>query len=193
MTFMRILVKIIIVGVLICLACVCLEAQQFDLKMHSEVKTLDYNKDWFVVQRIGSEDECCNSRRLLGEIVEFSLDSMQLKVVQFETVRTDSEKSYHSKVKFNTKKEFPIYTIAKSDIKNIQEQKSKLKRVFNITGGVLLFTSVATAIHALIVDDDDRKALFLSSGIQLGASIALISFGSSKNKKYSIGENAWRF
>lgn len=186
-------VETIIVGLLICMITIGINAQQFDLIKHGEIKTLDYDKDWYVVQNLGNEDECCNSRRLLGEIIKLSQDSMQLQVVEFNTQRNDSEKVYMSKVIFNTKQEFPIYTIAKSDIKYIQEKGSKLTKVLSMSGGVLLLTSVATAIHALIVEGDDRKALFLSAGIQLGASISLITIGKSKKEKYTIDENAWQF
>ncbi len=175
------------------LGSVHLYAQQFELKKDGKVAQLDLKSDWYVVQKLGNDDECCNSRRFLGEIVNVTQDSVQLEAKQFETKRTDSEKSYLSKVKFNTKAEFPIYTISKSDIKNIQEKGSGLKKVFIGAGGILIFTSVATAIHALIVDDDDRKALLLSAGIQLGASIALISIGNTGKEKYRISEDAWQF
>lgn len=190
---MRMFVKTVIVGVLICFANVCLEAQQFELNRHGEVRQLDYNKDWYVVQRLGSEDECCNSRRYLGQIFELSQDSIHIKIRQFESRNVDEEKFYYSKMQFNKKKEFPIYKIAKADLKDIQEKQSSLNKVFTVVGVVLLFTSAATAIHAMIVDDDDRKALFLSAGIQIGASIALISIGNIKKEKYIIHENAWQF
>lgn len=181
------------VGVLICLASVCIEAQQFELTKHGEVKTLDYDSDWYVVQKLGNEDECCHSSRYFGKIAELTQDSMRLTVEQFETRKRDDDRSYLSKVKYNPQKEFPIYTIAKSDIKNIQEKGSRLKEVFVISGGILLVASVATAIHLLIVDGDDRKALLASAGIQLGTSILLISIGNSKKDKYIIHENVWQF
>ena len=187
------LVKTVKVGLLICLASVCLEAQQFELTKHGEVKTLDYDSEWYVVQRLGSEDECCHSNRYFGRMVDLTQDSMQFTVEQIETRKRDDDKSYYSIVKFNTQNEFPIYAIAKSDIKNIQEKRSNLNKAFTVIGGVLLVTSAATALHGMIVDDDDRNALFLSAGIQLGTSIALISIGNIKKEKFIIHENAWQF
>lgn len=171
-----------------------LYAQQFEIKNADQTKKkLDYNADWYVVQRLGIEDECCNSRRYLGNFVEVSKDSIQLRVKEFEARNVDGEKSYYSKIKFNTKKEYPVYTLAISDLKNLQEKESEWKTVSQITGVTLLLTSVATAIHALVVDGDDRKALFISSGIQLGTSITLISIGASKNEKYKLQSDAWQF
>ena len=171
-----------------------LYAQQFEIRNADQTKKkLDYNADWYVVQRLGIEDECCNSRRYLGNFVEVSKDSIQLRVKEFEARNVDGEKSYYSKIKFNTKKEYPVYTLAISDLKNLQEKESEWKTVSQITGVTLLLTSVATAIHALVVDGDDRKALFISSGIQLGTSITLISIGASKNEKYKLQSDAWQF
>ncbi len=171
-----------------------LYAQQFEIRNADQTKIeLDYNADWYVVQRLGIEDECCNSRRYLGNFVEVSKDSIQLRVKEFEARNVDGEKSYYSKIKFNTKKEYPVYTLAITDLKNLQEKESEWKTVSQITGVTLLLTSVATAIHALVVDGDDRKALFISSGIQLGTSITLISIGASKNEKYKLQSDAWQF
>lgn len=183
------------VTIMVCLICFVsgnTNAQQFELMKHGEVKKLDFTSNWYIVQKLGNEDECCNSRRLFGHIIDLSSDSMEVQVKRLQTRRTDSEKSYSSNVKFNTKMDFPSYTIAKSDIMNMEEKKGKLNEVFSVSGGILLITTVATAISALLVDGDDRKALFLSAGIQLGASITLISIGRRK-KKYIINENNWQF
>ena len=93
-----------------------LYAQQFELRNADQTKKLDYNADWYIVQRIGIEEECCNSRRYLGNFVEVSKDSIQLIVKEFESRNVDDEKSYYSQVKFNTKKEYPVYTMAISDL-----------------------------------------------------------------------------
>lgn len=190
---MRMFVKTAIVGALICFTNVRIEAQQFELNWDAKIKTLDYNSDWYIVQNMGSEDECCNSRRLLGEIIDMTQDTMYIKAAQLETRRTDGDKSYNSTVKFNTKKEFPIYAIVKSDIKNIQKKENGFQEAMVISGGILFVTSLATAINALLVDGDDRRALFISSGIQLGAAISFSIIGSSMKKKYIIHENAWHF
>ena len=113
---MKMLMKLVIISVLICFTNVDVTAQQFELKSPKEVKLLDYSSDWYIVQKLGSENECCNSRRFLGELIGFSQDSIEMKVEQLETRRNDTDKSYHSIVKFNTKKEFPIYTLAKSRV-----------------------------------------------------------------------------
>lgn len=187
------LVMTVVVFVIMALYSIDINAQQLKIEKHGEVLFLNLDKDWYMVQRLGVEDECCNSRRYFGKINRISKDSIHLETRQFEGRSVDDEKSYYSKVKFNTKKEFPIYSIAKSDLKNIQPKGSKLKPVFMATGGVLLFTSVATAIHSLIVNKDDRNALLISAGIQIGASVALITLGKSKREKYIIHENAWQF
>lgn len=188
---MKSIVPCLLVTFSICMLSISLHAQQFELKNGDEVKTLDFNEDWYVVQRIGQEDECCNTRRYLGNIVKISEDSIQLSVKTFESMRADDEKSYYSEVKFNTKQEFPMYNLAKSDLKNIQQKQGAWKDVLGITGVALFFTSVGTAIHAFVVDD--RKALLISSAIQLGTSIALIGVGSAQKEKYKLQSDAWQF
>ena len=144
---------ILFLAVMICGNINLLNAQEFSLRKQDEIKTLDYYANWYIVQKMGDETECCNSRRYLGKIKSISNDSIEIEVSQLQTRRTDMDKSYLSTVKFSQLKEFPTYTIAKSDIKNIQEEKN-LTSIFNISGGILLFTSIATGIHGLIVNKE---------------------------------------
>lgn len=170
-----------------------LHAQHFELYKQGEVQKLKLDKDWYLVQNLGNEEECCHSRRMLGRITKMSQDSVYMSVGQLQTRRTDSEKSYLSTIMYNTTQDLPIYAIAKSDVKNVQEERSTFKNVLEFTGGVLLFTSVVTALNALLVDNEDRKTLLIASGIQLGASLTLIGIGATKTNKYKIHENAWQF
>lgn len=168
-------------------------AQQFELKSNDESKTFDYNSEWYVVQNIGKDVDCCNSRRYLGNFIDISEDTIRLSVKEMESRSVDDEKSYYSKVKFNRNIEFPIYSVAKSDLKIMYEKESRWKDVFGVTGAALLLTGAGTLVHAFIVDDDDRRALLISSGIQLATSITLISISVTKNNKYKIEEGAWSF
>lgn len=168
------------------------EAQELKIYNQSETKILDYNKSWYIVTKLGDDPECCNSRRMLGHLISESEDSIQLAVRQLQTRKTDSEKSYLSTIKYSKKNKFPVYTLSKGDIMNIEKKTSGFKEVLLGTGGLLFVTSLVTALHGFIVDGDDRKAVLLSSGIQFGASIALITIGTSK-EKYKIADNAWQF
>jgi len=185
--------KIILIALSILIAMGSTSAQLIEINRHGELKTLELDKDWYIVQQMGEKDDCCNSRRYLGKIVDHTQDSLLIEVSHFKTMKNDGTNVYKSQVIFNTKQDFPIYTIAKADLKYLQEKESKLSKVLTVSGGILLFTSAATAIHALIVEGDDRKALLLSSGIQIGASLGLISLGNRKKEKYVIHENAWQF
>lgn len=170
-----------------------LEAQEFVLRNGDNVELLDYNTDWYVVQRIGLDDECCNNRRYLGNFIAVAKDSIQLRVQEYESRRADDDKSYYANIKFNTQKELPVYTMAKADLLNIQEKEQNWKTVLGVTGVALLFTTVGTAIHGLIVDGDNRKALLISSTIQLATSITLISIAAPENEKYKLKSDAWQF
>lgn len=193
MIIMKIYMQIAIATMVLCFVSVTLNAQQFELIKQGKVKKLDYNTNWYVVHSLGNEDECCNSRRLLGKIVEMSEDSMHLQVTQLQTRRYDSEKSYNSTVLFKAKTDFPVYTIAKSDIKEIDKKGSKFSEGLKITAGLLMITSVATAVQGLVLGSDHRKALLVSAGIQLGTSIIFAVLGNSLDKEYKISKDAWHF
>jgi len=168
------------------------QAQGVKLYKQDKIRTLDDRKDYFVVSNIIDADKCCNSSRFLGKIVGVSVDSIQVSARQLETRRKEDDNGFYSKLSFNTKKELPIYSLAKNSITSFEKKPNKLKETLVVVGGILIFTSVATAIHAFVVDGDDRNALLISSGIQVGASLAFL-ITAAENPKYKIGDGAWNF
>ncbi len=167
-------------------------AQTIILYKSDNIVHLDSTATWLMLEKADLSTKCCNSKRVAGKIHNITKDSISIAMVRMQSSFKDEGRSIWSDEKY-TLENLPIHTMAKLDIRTIQEDYNRdFKKAMNYLGGALLLTGAATAIHSLIVESEDRTALLTSAGIQVGSSLLLLSIGRPK-KKFIIHEDSWQF
>lgn len=151
----------------------------------------------FSIAKLNNNEKtkCFDCRILTGKIELIMNDSLNLKLGTFmskqegENIRIEEQ--------FDSKPFSSDYTIAINEIIFLKRYKSmqekKLKSNLAVLGGLLVFTSTASALSGLIVKDkEDKNSVFLFAGIQLG--IGLTSLSLSQSKKYFLNrqEAGWK-
>ena len=81
-------------------------------------------------------------------------------------------------------------------MKYFKSAKSKKRKegIFFGLGGILLTTGIITAANRFVVSDNDSKRkLAISGGIQFGVGLTLLTFTGTRKYKFNEKENPWRF
>ena len=141
------------------------------------------------------KNNCCEWTTLKGSLSSVTEDSFQMNLKSYEQrAIVDDVKIFHE----NYAKEGSNFgSFSQQDIFSIRHYKSeksrKRKNAFSGAGGVLIFTGVVTAINALIVkDDDSKKDILQSGGVQVGAGLAFVIMGNSKRYKLKGKDGNWQ-
>lgn len=145
----------------------------------------------------GPDDEkCCDYEHFIGTITGISKDSLSFQLS--EVVRTKTSENIDIQEVLQSENSSIPMVVSHKKILYIENYKSpksmKTKDGFQIAGGLLLFTGVATALNAFLVHNKNSKNnLLISGGAQLGLGIGFLIMHNTK--KYYINntfeENKW--
>lgn len=160
--------------------------KSFDLSGYFELG-IDKNKE-------GSK-ECCNTASLFGYIADVRKDHIVFNLVKGSSVYKSASLELSSLMIPETGNS--ELNIPKEDVALLRYFKSKKhakrKEAFLITGGLLLFTGIATTIHYFILGESENKnRLLYSGGIQCGLGIGLLISSNTKSYKFKHTSDPWQ-
>ncbi|NNF22891.1 MAG: hypothetical protein HKN67_13195 [Saprospiraceae bacterium] len=182
---------------LIVLFQVSLQGQNLDISKSGKVLSFDLNGYFEIgVDRNQKGDsECCHTSIFEGYILNINEKDIEMKVVKGSSIYKDAGTQMNSLLmpgNFN-----PNVFIKKTEIAGLKYYKSersmKRKKAFIVTGGMLIFTGLATAAHYFIVGESENKnRLLYSAGIQGGLGIGFLISSSSKSYSFRNIDDPWK-
>lgn len=125
-----------------------------------------------------------------GELKAELKDSIQLDITRLWKYTSDNDQK---SIRAEIYQEPRIASIPKENIVFIHTSKGHQKRFLRRLGAVLVATGIGTSVGALFTSGDDRKAILIVAGSQVGSGILMTQiFRKTKPYKFQT-ENPWTF